>query len=127
MRIAMVGLRLSFAGFLVPFFFVFNPDLILGSVPFDPLNFAWLMLRLIVAIWLLATALGGFDRCRLPMWSSTMRGVLAFVVLFGDRFVPDNSLVSTAVVVVSFSAACALYFCSRYLAGRKASPRPGDV
>lgn len=118
MRIAMSGLRLSFAGFLVPFYFVFNPGLILGSVPFDPAQFAWLIVRLVVATWLLATALAGYDRCRLPLSSSVMRFGLAFIVLFGDRFLPSNALVSTTAVVASFAVACTLYFYARIVASR---------
>ncbi len=125
MRIAMAGLRLSFAGFLVPFFFVFNPGLILGSVPFEPAQFAWLLIRLVVAIWLLATALGGYDRCRLPLSSSAMRIGLAFIVLFGDRFLPENALVSTGAVVGSFVAACALYFHARIVASRMRTAAAG--
>ena len=55
------ALRLAFAGFLIPFFFVLEPSLLLVTDGFDPTRFAVAVLGLAASIWGLSTAFAGYD------------------------------------------------------------------
>ena len=89
--------------FVVPFLFAFYPELLLieqavlapgvtigkeylpgydGTVHWGAL--AWLMLRLAVALYLLASALARFDYVRLPFWEVALRVGVAVLVLNSD-------------------------------------------
>ena len=59
MRIAMVSMRLTLIGFIVPFVFVENPSLLL-VIGFDPAEFALGLAQLAGLIWTLAVGLAGF-------------------------------------------------------------------
>ena len=59
MRIAVVSLRLTLVGFIVPFVFVYNPSLLL-VLGFDPADFALGLVRLLGIVWALAAAFAGF-------------------------------------------------------------------
>jgi TRAP transporter 4TM/12TM fusion protein len=56
-----VALRLSIVGLLVPFVFVFSPSLLLVAGPFSWVELISTMFRLLVAIWMFASAFGGAD------------------------------------------------------------------
>lgn len=66
MRIAMVAIRLTLIGFIVPFIFVYNPSLLL-VLDFDPLDFVLGLARLIGLVWALNVGFAGFG----------LRGVIA--------------------------------------------------
>ena len=72
MRTAVVAMRLSFVGFLIPFVFVYEPTLLL-VIDFQPLAFGWILLRLCLAIWVLSTAFSGFETGELTWWSRLLR------------------------------------------------------
>ncbi len=75
MSTALQALKLSFVGFIVPFVFVYNPSLSL-VVGFEVWPFLWVVTRLVLAIWMITTALGGIDRAPLPYWSRAARLIL---------------------------------------------------
>ena len=56
-----VALRISVVGLLVPFVFVYSPSLLLVAGEFSWSELAFTMIRLLAAIWMFATALGGAD------------------------------------------------------------------
>ncbi len=58
MRTAITSVRLAFIGFIIPFVFVFEPQLLLVG-EFDALTFLRVVLALMLAIWFLSTALAG--------------------------------------------------------------------
>ncbi|WP_168771141.1 TRAP transporter permease [Palleronia sediminis] len=61
LRMSLTALRLSAVGLLVPFVFVTAPSLLLVAGGFSWAELGATMLRLLAAIWMLATALGGAD------------------------------------------------------------------
>lgn len=72
---AVVAVRLALVGFIIPFIFVYEPSLLLvGS--FEPVEFLRVTISLAVAIWLINTALIGFERQPLGM---PERGIRAIV------------------------------------------------
>ena len=74
MRVGVVAMRLTVAGFIVPFLFVLNPSLLL-IVDFDGGDFAIGVLRIVCVVWALSAALAGHGLARLAL---PMRG--AYVV-----------------------------------------------
>lgn len=78
--IGLQAMKLSAVGFVIPFVFVYQPELLL--LPgFDPLAVFWVALRLALAIWLLTSALGGHDRKRLFPWEVMLRTLAGLGVL----------------------------------------------
>lgn len=61
LRTSFVALRISIVGLLVPYVFVFSPSLLLVAGEFSWAELAFTVLRLLAAIWMLASALGGAD------------------------------------------------------------------
>jgi TRAP transporter 4TM/12TM fusion protein len=72
-RTGIAALKLSLVGFIVPFVFIYEPQVLLVVEAFDPAAFLWVMSRLIFAIWLLSTALIGCEFGPLPYWSRALR------------------------------------------------------
>lgn len=70
-----VALRISIVGLLVPFIFVFSPSLLIVAGEFSWSELGGTVLRLLAAIWMFATALGGADPAigRLNNASRTVR------------------------------------------------------
>ena len=90
--------------FVIPFVFAIYPELLLiepavvdpkstgaeiaylpgydGTVEFVPL--LWLLVRLVLALYLLASALARFDRATLPLWETGLRLALALLVISND-------------------------------------------
>jgi TRAP transporter 4TM/12TM fusion protein len=70
--IGLTAMRLSAAGFVIPFVFVFDPALLILFAD-GPAEIALVGLRLAVAIWMIATALARFDAGPLPGWAALLR------------------------------------------------------
>jgi TRAP-type uncharacterized transport system fused permease subunit len=64
MPTAVEAVRVALVGFLIPFVLVYNPALSLVEA-FDVVDFIWAAARLSLAIWLITTALSGFERTAL--------------------------------------------------------------
>ena len=77
---ALMSIRLGAAKFIIPFVFAYYPSLLLVE-RFDMAEFAWIIVRLPIAIWLISTALSGFDRVRLTSWMVALRLALAMLML----------------------------------------------
>ena len=75
------AVRLAFVGFVIPYIFAFHPSLLL-IVGFNPVEFTWVSLRLIVAIWMLTTALAGFEQAPLAQWMRGLRLILGAALLY---------------------------------------------
>ena len=108
MSTGFAAVRVGIVMFVIPFVFALYPEILLieaavidpstsvGSeikylpgysdqVQWGPLG--WLLLRLLLTLYLLASALAWFDRAPLPFWEVALRLVLAFLVLTKDPVV----------------------------------------
>ena len=94
--------KIAMAGFLIPFVFVYHPAVLyklqvmfewFGEEPVVSramidittvswFDFFWVIGAFTLAMWLIASALAGFDRCRLPMIERALRIVLGGLALF---------------------------------------------
>ena len=73
--------RLSIAGFIIPYMFVFHPDLLLIVGDFSLPGFLWALLLFFVATWGIATGLGGWEWNRLSIWQRAVRILSAVLIL----------------------------------------------
>ncbi|MEB3419273.1 TRAP transporter permease [Salipiger marinus] len=81
---AVEATRIGAMIFLVPFAFVYNPALLLGTeaAAAAPLGFLlFSLLTLAASLYLASSALIGFDRQRLPVWERLLRLACAFTLL----------------------------------------------
>src|SRR3546814_12157323 len=80
MATAVESVKDDIIGFIIPFVFVYNTSLTL-MVDFEWGEFLWACLRLVLAIWVLASGLGGYDRARLDLPSRAVRIVSGVAML----------------------------------------------
>lgn len=74
--ISLKALRLSLPGFIIPYVFVTQPELLIVFAE-SWHEVAWVVLRLAVAIWMIATGLAAFERAPLGALSILLRLVAA--------------------------------------------------
>ncbi|MCF8083768.1 MAG: TRAP transporter fused permease subunit [Deltaproteobacteria bacterium] len=72
--------RLAIAGFIIPYLFVFHPDLLLIVGELSLVGLAWAVFIFFASTWGIATALGGWEWNKLSLWQRAVR-VLAAVLL----------------------------------------------
>ena len=113
------AVRVGIVMFTIPFVFAFYPELLLieqaqlapsidgslsdkkaylpgydGTVQLEALG--WLLLRLVVALYLVASALSRFDAARLSPYEVALRLVLAFLLLLKAPTIAGSALAATA-------------------------------
>ncbi|WP_163266575.1 TRAP transporter permease [Chelativorans alearense] len=86
---AFVALRISIVGLLVPYVFVYSPSLLLVADGFSWSELTFAVLRLLAAIWMFGTSLGGADPIigRLALHQRALRLVLGAACLIPIAFV----------------------------------------
>jgi TRAP-type uncharacterized transport system fused permease subunit len=90
--------RLSIAGFIIPFLFVYHPDLLLVLDDFAIWGLIWAIFIFIVATWSIATALSGWEFRKIQIWQRIVR-LLAAILLI----VPG---VTTALIGIGLLSVC---------------------
>ncbi len=98
-RTGVNALRLSLVGFIVPFVFIYEPSLLLVFDDFSFLAFLWVLGRLLLAIWLLSTAMSGFDGDRVGWPSRALRMVIGFAVILAYLEVQIAALVAGIAII----------------------------
>ena len=81
METGVEAIRLSFAGFIIPFMFVYYPDLLLIE-GFTIFGLSAAIVSFLLASWLIATALARFETTQLPIWQSVLRLAAAALLLW---------------------------------------------
>ena len=97
---AVEATRLSIAGFIIPFLFVYHPDLLLVLEGFNILGLVWAIFIFVAATWSIATALSGWEFGNLQIWQRLVRLLVAILLI-----VPG---VSTALVGIGLLFVCLL-------------------
>lgn len=125
--------RLSLAGFIIPFVFVYHPAVLyklqiffewfgqtsknsnamIDHAAFSWLDLGWVVIAFALAMWLAASALTGFEKNRLHLAERLLRGAIAVGLLIPDFRVAGPAL----------AAALALLVIHRFLKGE---PSPVD-
>ncbi|MEM7243372.1 MAG: TRAP transporter fused permease subunit [Pseudomonadota bacterium] len=131
MRTGFQAARLSLAGFIIPFVFVYHPAVLyklqelfiwfgeelprsnamidISTVSWGDLG--WAILAFTTSMWLLTSALTGFEKNKLFLWERLLRGIVGFAVLM-----PSFSISGPAM-----AAAVALIIGHRFLNGTPSS------
>jgi TRAP transporter 4TM/12TM fusion protein len=101
-RTGIEAAKISLAGFIIPFVFVYHPAMLyklqvlfewFGEGPVTSkamidistvswFDFSWIIVAFTLAMWLIASALAGFDRNRLNLPERLLRVILGFAALF---------------------------------------------
>jgi len=81
METGFVASRLSVAGFIIPYLFVFHPDLLLITGDFSLKGLVWVIFIFAVATWGIATGLGGWEGIKLSLWQRGVRLVSAVLLI----------------------------------------------
>ena len=104
MKTGIAAARIALAGFLIPFVFVYHPAVLYklqalfevfgGEAVSNPamidiatvewLDLAWITVAFTLAMWLLASALAGYDRARLSPLARALRVIAGLAVLAPD-------------------------------------------
>ncbi|MBL4908097.1 MAG: TRAP transporter fused permease subunit, partial [Sneathiella sp.] len=98
METALEALRIALAGFVIPFFFIFNPSITLVEDFTIPV-FIWACLRLGLAVWLMATGLIGFEIQNLSPWQRVLRLAVALSLIVPIPLVEFVSFLGGALIV----------------------------
>ncbi|MEM9851721.1 MAG: TRAP transporter fused permease subunit, partial [Pseudomonadota bacterium] len=119
--------RLALAGFLIPFVFVYHPAVLYklqvlfewfgGELPNSRamidlatvtwLDFFWVIAAFAMAVWLMASALTGFEKNRLQLWERVLRPAVGLATL----------LPTMTIALPAFAAGAALILLHRFLGG----------
>lgn len=76
--------RLAIAGFIIPFIFVYHPDILIIVDGYSFIGMIWACAAFIVATWSIATGLSGFDLKRLIVLERILRIFVGLAVLLPD-------------------------------------------
>jgi TRAP transporter 4TM/12TM fusion protein len=90
MMTAVYAMRIGLVKFLVPFVFAFYPVILIvqeSGVPFEWMPFLSILLRLIVVIYLVSSAVICFDQRRLPAWEIISRLILGLLIIFTNPLI----------------------------------------
>ena len=94
MMTAVYAMRIGLVKFLVPFVFAFYPVILIvqeSGVVFEWVAFLSILLRLLVVIYLVSSAVIGFDERRLPIWEIILRLSLGLLIIFTDPIIHWSS------------------------------------
>ena len=98
METALEAMRIALAGFIIPFFFIFNPSITLVEGFTVPI-FVWACLRLGLAVWLFSTGLIGYEKRALPIWQRTLRLAVGLALIIPIPIVEFASIATGALLV----------------------------
>ena len=80
METGITAMRLSIAGFIIPFLFVYRPDILIinGLTAF---GLIWAIMVFVAATWMAATAFNRFQSQTIPVWDAGLRIVAGLIAL----------------------------------------------
>ncbi len=77
------AIKIAAVGFMIPFILVYYPSISI-VIGFDWTEFIWILVRLPIAVWLVATAFIGCDQHPLPAYERVLRTASAVAMLIVD-------------------------------------------
>ncbi|MEM7404326.1 MAG: TRAP transporter fused permease subunit [Pseudomonadota bacterium] len=97
-RTAVKAVGLALSGFVIPFFFIYDTNLLLID-GFSVTGLVWVMLKLGVALWMLSTSVVGFDAARLTVVERLIRAGIAVLLAMTIPAFNAAGLVGAAVFI----------------------------
>ncbi len=95
-RTGFAAMKLSLAGFLVPFLFAFAPELLLINVG---LSTVWTMISAFLGVFMLSTAVEGYWYRDLPAWLRLIVGFSAVLLIYPSFYTDLVGLAALALLV----------------------------
>ena len=92
------ALRMSVAGFIIPFVFCFHTDLLIILDDFSLTGLIWALIVFAVAIWSVASGASGYDQRPLSVVERALRFALAFAVLVPSMLIAVPALAATLIL-----------------------------
>ncbi|MCR9139969.1 MAG: TRAP transporter fused permease subunit [Alphaproteobacteria bacterium] len=112
--------RLSLAGFIIPFVFVYHPAVLYklqvlfewfgGELPTSKamidlatvswFDFGWIVLAFTVSMWLLTSALSGYEKNRLMGFERVARVIAGFAILFPNPTIAGPAFILSILLIV---------------------------
>ncbi|HJO87149.1 MAG TPA: TRAP transporter fused permease subunit [Rhodospirillales bacterium] len=86
------AIKISAVGFIIPFILIYYPSISI-VIGFDWGPFMWILVRMPVAVWLVATAFIGCDQHTLPAYERILRTAAAVAMLIVDPTLQIGGLV----------------------------------
>ena len=108
---AVQATRIGVVIFAIPFLFAFNPVMLImpeGGAEFSWGAFLYLLLRLALLIYMLASAASRFDKVRMPIWEVALRVGAGLMLIHPDLAVNGIALVAVVGLIVFHRVAVAL-------------------
>ncbi|MGB1090545.1 MAG: TRAP transporter permease [Oceanobacter sp.] len=96
MQTAVTAVRLSIAGFIIPFLFVYRPELLLIE-GYTVAGLSFSIFCFLVATWMITTGLARYERARLSNVEALARLALAFAILHPELY---SSLIGCALAAL---------------------------
>jgi len=114
------AVKVGIVMFIIPFVFAFYPEILLiEAAVIDPststgneikylpgyddqvswASLGWLLIRLMAALYLVASALAQYDLTKLPIWDCALRLVLAVLLLASDPIIYGIAIVATGLLL----------------------------
>ncbi len=84
METGFAAVRLAAAGFIIPFVFVYHPDILLVAGEVSLFGLIWACVAFVISTWALVTAVGGWERRNLELWQRAIRLICGILVLAVD-------------------------------------------
>lgn len=84
-KTGMEATRLSIAGFIIPYMFVYHPDILLVMEDFSFGGLIWAIAIFCLAIWGIATSLSGWAGRTLPVWQRAVRLIYAIMFIIPGK------------------------------------------
>ncbi|MBL4807012.1 MAG: TRAP transporter fused permease subunit [Rhodobacteraceae bacterium] len=75
------AVRLSSAGFIIPYIFVYHPDILLIVDDVSIVGVVWAIVAFMISTWGLVTAISGWEGTNLPIWQRVLRLIAGLAVL----------------------------------------------
>ncbi|MBL1421568.1 MAG: TRAP transporter fused permease subunit [Alphaproteobacteria bacterium] len=77
------AIRLAFAGFIIPFMFIYYPDILIID-GYTIYGLVWASVCFLLATWMIGTGVARFEHMKLPIWESVLRVSLAIAILIPE-------------------------------------------
>ena len=103
MGTAVAATRIGIVIFAIPFLFAFNPEMLIvaeGGAEFSFVAFAYLILRLGLLIYMLASAAARFDAHRMPIWEAVLRAAAGLLLISPVFTVSGGAVVACVALIV---------------------------
>lgn len=99
---AVAATRIGIVIFAIPFLFALNPEMLIvaeGGAEFSLMAFLYLILRLALLIYMLASAAARFDKGRMAIWESLARAAAGLALISPVLMVSGAAVVACVALV----------------------------